>query len=100
MSESRKDVTQSEAEDRDLSRRTFLARTIGTVAMTGAGVLAAGAGAADAKEKVSKVAASYQTRPNNGQRCGGCVHFFFGSCEIVEGSISSQGWCKFFKARA
>ena len=61
---------------------------------------AAATGPASAKDKISKAAAHYQNHPNKGQRCGGCTHFLFGGCALVEGSISSNGWCKLFKASA
>jgi len=32
------------------------------------------------------------------QRCGLCAHFIAGGeCQKVEGRISPQGWCRFFK---
>ena len=77
-----------------ISRRTVLA--------TGAGVAAGLMGSARAEAqtgKVSQSAAAYQNGPNNGQSCAGCTHFRApSSCELVDGAISPQGWCKFFTA--
>ena len=51
--------------------------------------------------KVSKAAARYQYRPHRGRRCGRCAHFFApDGCEVVAGSISPQGWCRYFKPAA
>jgi len=50
------------------------------------------------RQKVSKASARYRDSPNGAQRCGGCVHFRGGTCEIVEGPISANGWCRHFKA--
>jgi len=77
-----------------LSRRTVLA--------TGAGLAAGllGGSEASAQGKIAQAAANYQNGPNNGQSCSGCTHFLPpSSCEIVDGAISPQGWCKFYTAR-
>lgn len=77
-----------------ISRRTVLA--------TGAGLAAgllSGTQAEAQSGKVSQSAAAYQSGPNNGQSCAGCTHFRApSSCELVDGAISPQGWCKFFTA--
>ncbi len=77
-----------------ISRRIMLA--------TGAGLAAGllGGTSAKAQGKVAQSAAGYQNSPNNGQSCGGCAHFQPpSSCELVDGAISPQGWCRFFAAR-
>ena len=100
MPENRKDIAKEKSAAVHVSRRSFLGKTVlGAVAAAGA-LLTATTGPASAKDKVSQAAAHYQNHPNKGQHCGGCVHFLFGSCAIVAGSISSNGWCKFFKATA
>src|SRR5262249_32454707 len=81
------------------SRRRFLANLIAGAATIAGGAVTVAQGSL-AKEKISKAAARYQDHPNKGQRCGGCAHFLFGGCELVAGSISSNGWCKLFKASA
>jgi High potential iron-sulfur protein len=55
---------------------------------------------ARAQAKASKQAMKYQDQPNKGQRCDSCLQFVpgakpgaKGSCKVVEGDISPQGWC-------
>jgi hypothetical protein len=49
--------------------------------------------------KESKAAAQYQNRPRGVERCGRCAHFRPpNGCEIVEGSISPNGWCRHFRS--
>jgi len=91
-----------------ISRRGFLQQSLCGAALAGAVVLPAWGKTADllpdissrGRRKVSKAAAHYRDRPNGPQRCGGCVHFRGGSCEIVEGRISPNGWCRFYKRMA
>ena len=74
-----------------ISRRSIL----GTGAGLAAGLL--GGMHANAQGKVAQAAASYQNSPNNGQSCSGCTHFMPpASCQVVDGAVSPQGWCKFF----
>jgi hypothetical protein len=50
---------------------------------------------------VPKIFALYQDRPNGRERCGRCRYFRPPhGCEIVDGRISPQGWCRYFEARA
>jgi hypothetical protein len=53
---------------------------------------------ADAKS--SKGAVKYQDKPKGSQKCAGCKFFIrgktaksMGGCQIVDGSISPNGWC-------
>lgn len=55
-------------------------------------------GIAEAKSSKSQV--KYQSKPKNGAKCSGCKFFMsgktstaMGTCQIVEGSISPNGWC-------
>jgi hypothetical protein len=51
--------------------------------------------------KVTKAVAEYQRFPNNGERCGRCLHYQFPfGCALVEGPVSFHGWCRFYRARA
>ncbi len=45
--------------------------------------------------KVSQAQAQYQGQPKGDQKCGKCVNFIAGSntCKVVEGQVSSNGWC-------
>jgi hypothetical protein len=93
-----KEITHAGSSAVPISRRGFLGKAIrGTAAAASAAVTAAGS-PAFAKSQVSKAEAHYQDHPDKAQHCGGCVHFVFGGCTKVEGSISSNGWCKFFQA--
>ena len=53
-----------------------------------------------AQAKASKKAMQYQDQPKSGQKCDTCVQFVpgakpgaSGSCKVVEGPISPDGWC-------
>lgn len=58
-----------------------------------------------AEAKMAPTAANYQTHPKGKQQCSGCRYFHpghtatTGSCDIVAGSISAKGWCRFFAAK-
>lgn len=79
----------------ELSRRTLLGRCLSSAALVGLMTLPA-----QAINRFTKIASRYQSRPNGGLRCAGCVHFRPpGSCEVVTGHISPRGWCKWFRAR-
>jgi hypothetical protein len=48
----------------------------------------------------TQAAAGYQTQPNGDQRCALCAHFLPpASCQIVQGTIVPNGWCKLFHAK-
>jgi hypothetical protein len=50
-----------------------------------------------AQQKMSQTDAAYQERPKNGLTCAACALFRLPrSCEVVQGDISPNGWCKFF----
>ena len=53
-----------------------------------------------AQAKASKQAMQYQDQPKNGQKCDSCVQFVpgtkpgaNGTCKVVDGPISPDGWC-------
>lgn len=57
----------------------------------------------DALSKKSVV--NYQSEPNDGEQCSGCMFFIpdmngdgLGACAIVEGMIEPTGWCSSFSA--
>ncbi|HEV3153964.1 MAG TPA: high-potential iron-sulfur protein [Candidatus Baltobacteraceae bacterium] len=63
-----------------------------------AAAFAATTAVADAKS--SKAALKYQDHPKGSQKCEGCKFYVpgkttlaRGSCKIVSGSISPNGWC-------
>jgi hypothetical protein len=57
--------------------------------------------------KASKAHLAYQSSPHLGQRCANCRVFHAGktpaapgTCDLVQGAISPNGWCRVFVARA
>jgi hypothetical protein len=84
------------------SRRSALTRiAIGSCAMGLA--LAARTQAASGKAKKSDF--SYQDHPHDGRSCSACKFFSpsgkgdQGTCQVVEGDISRNGWCMAFVAK-
>ena len=78
-----------------MSRRTLL-----TTAMAAVTVLA-GARTGRAQAKMPKQTAQYQDSPNGDQQCEGCRFFIdAGSCQLVEGEISPNGWCRLYQPKA
>lgn len=62
--------------------------------------VAIGGTTAIADAKASKAALKYQTHPNGGAKCETCKLFIrgkntasMGTCKVVAGPISPQGWC-------
>jgi len=77
-------------------------------------------GMAQTSGKVPQAAAKYQDTPKNGQMCGMCKFYIapggkpgagmmgggggpgmmaqVGTCQVVEGPISSRGWCMLYAA--
>jgi hypothetical protein len=55
------------------------------------------AATAPAQQKMSQGDAEYQDRPKSGLACAACSLFRPPrSCQVVEGDISPEGWCRFF----
>ena len=79
-----------------MSRRALLGTTTALAAM-----LLGGTGTAWAQAKMPKQTAQYQDSPNADQKCQGCRFFIeSGSCRLVEGEISPNGWCRLYRAKA
>ncbi len=56
---------------------------------------------ARAQQKVAQSAAQYQASPKNGQQCSACAHFHAPSaCEVVDGTISPDGWCALYTKKS
>jgi hypothetical protein len=50
--------------------------------------------------KMLKRVAGYQDSPNGNQRCATCAQFQRpNTCQIVEGSVSPNGWCKIWQSK-
>lgn len=80
-----------------LSRRTVLKN--GAI-MAGLAAAPWAARPALAQGKADKKAMQYQDQPKNGQKCDTCLQFIpgakpgaNGTCKVVEGPISPNGWC-------
>jgi hypothetical protein len=53
--------------------------------------------AADGPVRMSRAEALYQDTPRGGLSCGGCTFFRKPrACQVVEGDISPNGWCRLF----
>jgi len=51
--------------------------------------------------KATQSQAGYQDSPKHGQHCELCRYFQKpSSCQLVAGTISPNGWCKFFNAKS
>ncbi len=81
---------------KEITRREFVAGAIVLPALAGAMLSATTA----AQAKGSQAQFKYQSKPNNGHKCSGCSFFIpgkpttaNGSCKLVDGAISPNGWC-------
>ena len=85
------------------TRKAFLGSVIVLPALAGLVVAPAHADGS----KSSQASMHYQTTPNDGKQCSGC-NFFIpgssatanGSCKIVDGSISPNGYCIAYSAKS
>jgi hypothetical protein len=77
----------------DISRRALLGCTAGLAA-----TVLSGTRGSRAQQKMSKQAAQYQDSPRGDEKCADCRFFVEGgSCQVVEGEISPDGWCTLFQ---
>jgi hypothetical protein len=52
-------------------------------------------------QKAAQAAVKYQDSPSNGQKCGDCTYFQApGSCGVVDGKISPNGWCMLYNKKS
>jgi High potential iron-sulfur protein len=84
-----------------IDRQSFLK---GIVLLPGLAGLLTAVAAADSKS--SQASMHYQTTPNDGKQCSGCQFFIpgqdpkgSGSCKLVDGSISPNGYCIAYTAK-
>lgn len=59
-----------------------------------------------AQQKMAQSAVQYQNKPNGDKKCSNCLQFVPGSsptangtCKLVDGSISPQGYCTLWAAK-
>ena len=71
-------------------------------APAGSSATSANSAAPAATKKVAPASVQYQTQPKGEQKCGQCLHFIAGSntCKLVDGQISSEGWCSLWAKKA
>jgi len=87
----------SEKPDGGQSRRDLFTTLIAGAAILGAAISLGKQQIAQAQSKVSQKTAKYQDHPNNGNHCAICNYFRPpSSCQLVDGTISPNGWCSFF----
>lgn len=86
---------------RGLTRQTFVESMILLPALAG---ISSASSLADSK--VSKDSVHYQSTPNGDKQCAGCKSFIAakdstsdGTCKLVEGAISPQGYCIAYAAK-
>ncbi len=86
-----------------MTRRTFVANAVVLPAL--AGLLLAETKIAEAKGSQSQF--KYQGTPKDGHKCSQCTFYIAGSsakangtCKIVDGSISPNGWCTAWAAKS
>ncbi len=79
-----------------ITRRSFLGGAIALPVLAAAGTRAVRADSSKAPQSSMR----YQSTPNGSMHCGGCKFFVpgsdasaDGSCQIVDGSISPNGYC-------
>ncbi len=57
--------------------------------------------APQAVAKMAQKAAGYQAKPNGTSSCATCALFKApSSCTLVDGTISPDGWCRFYAKKA
>ncbi len=80
-----------------VSRRSVLRGA--AVAVGGAAILAGTVLPAEAK--MAQAAAQYQTSPKGDASCATCALFKPPStCTLVDGTISPNGWCRFYSKKS
>ncbi len=83
----------------DLSRRQLLRGA--TFAAGCTAFLASTLATQRAEAKMAQKAALYQETPKDGKQCANCTLFVApSSCKIVDGTISPNGYCRFFVAKS
>ena len=81
----------------NVSRRLILR---GASIAVGSAALVLGAGV-PAQAKMTQTAAAYQDKPKDNQSCASCALFKApSSCTLVDGTISPNGWCRFYSKKS
>jgi hypothetical protein len=84
--------------DTKISRRDLIGKLVAVAAAIGAFVKPRAQ--AQAAPTVDQQTAHYVPHPVWGNECSWCIHFLSpSSCEIVQGTISPHGHCKYFETK-
>ncbi len=98
------DITKPNSKDGKLSRREMIKgmAVIMGAAAVGAGIITDTASAGG----MSQAAAKYQDHPKGAAHCANCTFFTpgasptaMGTCAVVSGKISPDGWCIMYAAK-
>jgi hypothetical protein len=90
-----------------LSRRSVIINLLTLPVVAGA--MATTTVDASAAATTDPKTAAYQAKPKNGQQCSTCSLYIpaktnpskaNGTCKLVKGAISPQGWCKFYSKKS
>jgi len=88
---------QSGAQAGHPSRRDMIVVLTGSMAIAGVALSFGKNDIAEAQSKTDQKTAKYQDHPNSGNSCSICNYFRPPhSCQLVDGTISPNGWCSFF----
>lgn len=80
----------------NVSRRQLLRGIV----ITGSGVAVLLSSVVPAQSKMTFQGAGYQPTPKGDQNCAGCSLFQSpSSCILVDGKISPNGWCRFYRKK-
>lgn len=89
--------TESQEDVASLSRRQLLR---GAAIAAGSAAVLAGT-VVPAQAKMTEKAAGYQETPKDGASCATCALFNPpSSCNLVDGTISPNGWCRFYSKKS
>jgi hypothetical protein len=98
------EIVVRDQKDLGPSRRELFRK--GAAAAAGLAVAGVAFGATPAAAKMSQKAVMYQPKPQGAQSCAKCTRFVpgkpataDGTCTIVDGNISPQGWCAMYVAK-
>jgi hypothetical protein len=88
---------------KSLSRRAFIG---GAIVLPSLAAALAGRARADDSQKASQASMHYQSTPNGSMHCSECKFFIpgqdaqsNGTCQLVDGSISPNGYCIAFASK-
>jgi len=88
---------ESKIPPQNVSRRDLLR---GAAMIAGGAAIVVGT-ALPAEAKMPQKAAAYQETPKGDQACSTCALFKSpSSCTLVDGTISPNGWCRFYSKKS